>query len=1373
MAYPDINDSKFNEKILKHKEYYSFKLDKNENVKIPGSLFDANKNKKGLLSKVISTLENAIEPLASMEDGLRDNDFLKSHSYQEFVANFQNPNTDFTRLLIKWDPGLGKTIGALNIAMNFLDYFRKETEMGVEEVGSIFILGFSHHVFRKDLLKYPKFGFISHEEIKKYALLVKQAESGSTFDAERLHEFKIRINKRFSNRKRNGFFKFFGYKEFVNRIFIFSSTANKRRSLNTMSEVEILNALKTGEMKFNTELIDSFKNSLLICDEVHNIYNSSEKNNWGIAIQAVLDSQSTSRAVFLSATPIINMPSECIDLANLLLLPDKRLVKRDFFNSSEELLPGALEKLAAVFRGRVSYARNQNPKFFPERIVVGENITNIPYLRFIRCPISDFHYSTYQQVFKGTLSQDSQYLNDFILPNPDYETEKIGLFQTEVVKQKLRKSSQRWRDQIGIDYHDDIISGSFMQLPGLSKYSAKYATAMKDIQHLLKMDQGKMLIYHNSVQMSGVLFIQEMLKQNGFVDETSNPNENTFCQICGREKRFHKKMQATLILPRTISSPIDDIDGGISGDVAGNDADASHDVSHDASHDLIEDLNGDDSHDDDSHDDMSGDDISHNVKVVNGGSINKINQTIDEPLMRKQMNIKFETPHEFTPARFTIAHSRIDNNQVKKLIDAFNSPQNTEGRRFCIMVGSKKIKESYDFKAIRNLLILGKPDNIPILIQIIGRAIRSGSHSLLPPEHRKVYVRIYTSCLPEKTIVVDENGVKNHIYKLSYEEDKYREKIKSYITIQQIEKVMHENAIDAVTNREIIFSKEEAINKNKLVSNLGTLWFEPAINAENYDDLPLSQLNTDTFDVYYAKKEVETITMIIKRLFIENQPVWKYAELLDAVRNPPTSWDVPYNTKLFSDQNFQIALTRLICDKPEQLLNNKMKSSDKIKYVEPVIENEYTEFEPYSRLMNPDDKLITLLNGQRSIIIQYSNYYILFPLDESSVPIIDIEMPYRSITTNQLISIDVLQYLEERPILLDYPSKKQKFKTKYIGRTVEEMQGAICDYGADFHQILLEESIIYAFTLWTTGFIPKSSDKSGETMHDFYFKMLAYYDLIGLVIWASTAKKSVLTKYQLFITKPIKLYKLDLHKKASISMSQLGIADEYADQSSTGSDSSDSDNELNKADIIRILKSSIRKSRCDWLPNDQKRRFYKSLSATIELSHDQAKVYAKKGVPANLLPIGHFMKKIPKFYHIDSGWYEVPDYINNTQVRWKENPIIIGYDERSRTGVHVRFKIRNPIQNVKQYKDTRKIEKGSVCTSKSKEYLFDIARQLKIDIPGRLNVGTLCDIIRARLIRNEIEARKSIDSNVKWFYHYFDNTRPETMLERDSGDSIS
>ena len=59
------------------------------------------------------------------------------------------------------------------------------------------------------------------------------------------------------------------------------------------------------------------------------------------------------------------------------------------------------------------------------------------------------------------------------------------------------------------------------------------------------------------------------------------------------------------------------------------------------------------------------------------------------------------------------------------------------------------------------MMIMSKPDNIPTLIQIIGRSVRNNSYAYLPPEMRNVYIRIYTSSLSDGS--------------LSYEEFKYGE----------------------------------------------------------------------------------------------------------------------------------------------------------------------------------------------------------------------------------------------------------------------------------------------------------------------------------------------------------------------------------------------------------------------------------------------------------------------------------------------------------------------------------------------------------------------------------------------------------------------
>ena len=171
-------------------------------------------------------------------------------------------------------------------------------------------------IFKKELLKYPELKFISRSEMKKMKQLKIKAERGIKSDIEKLQEFTIRIKKRFSNRKNNGFFKFFGYKEFVNRLLLAKEDGI---NISTMTEEQILNGLKTEKIKFNEELLLSFQNSLLICDEIHNVYNSLDKNNWGVAIQFVLNKISSVRAIFLSATPLNNSPTEIVDLMNLLL----------------------------------------------------------------------------------------------------------------------------------------------------------------------------------------------------------------------------------------------------------------------------------------------------------------------------------------------------------------------------------------------------------------------------------------------------------------------------------------------------------------------------------------------------------------------------------------------------------------------------------------------------------------------------------------------------------------------------------------------------------------------------------------------------------------------------------------------------------------------------------------------------------------------------------------------------------------------------------------------------------------------------------------------------------------------------------------------
>ena len=1293
-----------NEDIINRKEFYQYKMEHDH-------------------------LEESIIPRFDVNNMIRDSSFLQFHSYQLFVSNYINPNTPYSRLLIKWQTGTGKSIAALAIASNFIKYFQKEELNGVSNIGSVFIIGFTSHVFKNELLRFPEFGIISKEELKKLDLLKKVAYNGSRFDKEHLQEYLIKIKKRLNSRTENGFYQFIGYKKLVNMVFDVAEGIN----ISELDESAIKTAIADKKILLNTKLLDEFKNSLIICDEIHNVYNSIDKNNWGVALQYILDYHPSIRAVFMSATPINNNPSEVIDLLNLLLPITyyPKLIKTDFFESDKVLKKNALEKLADLAKGRVSYLRDDNPIYFPTRNFIGESINNVAYLKFVRCPMSEFHYNTYKTVYDGALNPDSQYLTDFAIPNP--ENNNIGLYQTSELKKILPYASQEWKDKNKINFVKDKIVGEILKLENLSKISNKFAKMMETINNIIQSAGGKMFIYHNVIHMSGVLFIQEILLQNYIIGEYDSSTPDTLCAVCGDPRHMHTASQ----IGGGATSPITNL--GV--DVRYNSNLDTYEI-YQAEALVMEYSKYDD------YIIIRDKFINKKNKLISsiiksfasyGRVILELNKskpptsfklkytknnlkyyanTDDDNYLIKDIIKKFNhktggapknasiiDDHSYTPVRFISVHSELDRDTMDASIDKYNSPDNTNGYRIMILIGGKIIKEAYDIKAVRELMIMGRPDNIPTLIQILGRAVRKNSHKLLPKDKHTVNIRIFTSCVPKK----------NGIYELSYEEEKYAEKIQHYKVIQQIEKTLHENAIDALINKDFIWPVGTSKN-----ADLGPVYFEPNIKHT----FKLKDLNLQTFNAFHTNAEIDNIVTIIKRLFIERSTVWTYADLLESVKNSNKWLNIEFNAHLVDENSFVIALSRLLY------------ISDK-NYTEPIIQTSTKRTDSVNdvldKIYDVNDKIIILPGPQSSVIVQFGIYYILLPLDENiNEPSIIPESQYRINKTKTETRINVKMVLESGISFVNYTDKRDRFFKKWNNISIEKLEMAVCDFGIDFHIAFLEECIKYVFDVW----IDPAAKKS--VMHTFYFKMLNYYDIRKLVIWAHTLKHAMALRYEKYlIPVSVEIKNDKTPKDSKVSMSTSGL--------------------------INMLKSSINRSDINWISTGFKKQFDKTLEDSLKLFDGNYKKNTKQHkVNADLIPVGHFISHLPKFYHPDSGWFESPDYITSSVV-FVENDIIVGYDERSNTGIHIRFKVRSPIQNITQFKDSRLIEKGSVCSSKSKIYLKEMAAKLGIKQSGKINVTNLCNDIRTKLIYLELKERLA-NTNKKFFYFTYER-RPETVLE--------
>jgi hypothetical protein len=455
---------------------------------------------------------------------------------QLFIKNLFNPNTLYKHLLINWQTGVGKSVAAISIANEFIKFY--QTIYSLSKVRKpVYILGFNTlDTIQADLLKYPELGYVNQQEVdnlRSYIILNEDAKYA---------QLSSKLHRRLTDMSYGSGYTFIGYKEFVNMLFQITEKGlfNKISLYDvflTENENNLQQLIDNEYIIVNNELLESLKNSLIIADEIHNTYNSLYANNYGKAIQYVLDTlkEDAPRTVYMSATPFTGNASESIDLLNL-LHPNLNLQRKDFFYKNSDgifqLKPNALEKISSLTVGNVSYLLDTNIELYPQRIFIGSSISGIPYIKLNVSKESELHKNTIKQIDSNQFS--SYVLYDMVFPNPDSTT--VGLYSD--IENTLTSASTEWKTENNIDIYTSegshIITGMFLHINNLQTYSSKYYNVMTDILDLIKHPKsGKIMVYHHNVHDSGVLLLQEMFKVNGIIDDISEPNNNTLCSVCG------------------------------------------------------------------------------------------------------------------------------------------------------------------------------------------------------------------------------------------------------------------------------------------------------------------------------------------------------------------------------------------------------------------------------------------------------------------------------------------------------------------------------------------------------------------------------------------------------------------------------------------------------------------------------------------------------------------------------------------------------------------------------------------------------------------------------------------------------------------------
>lgn len=408
---------------------------------------------------------------------------------QVFIPNVMSPSTPVNRLLLEWMTGVGKTNAILLLYEEFVKYIKK-IPVSYKEKPSVFIIA-SPSVqlqIKNILISTLYFGFITKEEINHMLDLQSKARDNMSF-LKVLSGFRSTLFRKLSNKSDDGYFTFYGYREFIGKIINITKTGEENNvslvSVRGDNKKNLNEQLEKGYISLNYEILDQIRNGLIVVDEAQNLYNIESTNNYGAVIQYVLDTLEKTgepaKAVFLSATPMTGAASEILDILNL-LISDSSLDRRDFFNPEGKPLSGAIKKIGELSRGRISFVCRR-PLDFPERVFIGEQIEGIKYLHFITCPATEAQRIKYD---------DGETIQNYdIVGEPNVEN--------------------------------------------INLYSSKYSRFLSDLKEL----EGKVMIWHYLVKSSGIMFIYELLKNQGIITHGEYSTDETPCAICWVNKKDH------------------------------------------------------------------------------------------------------------------------------------------------------------------------------------------------------------------------------------------------------------------------------------------------------------------------------------------------------------------------------------------------------------------------------------------------------------------------------------------------------------------------------------------------------------------------------------------------------------------------------------------------------------------------------------------------------------------------------------------------------------------------------------------------------------------------------------------------------------------
>lgn len=809
--------------------------------------------------------------------------------HQNFLKNYISPDTPYNGVLIYHGTGVGKTCTAISIAEGF-----KKTLRNINKKILVLLTlkdNFMNGIYNETKEKHKK----NPEDIVQCT--GREYELGEEYK----HLTEAQKRKEILN-KIKYYYEFRGYGSFAN--YVIETTGGWKGE-----EDKITDQIK----KFISK---EFDDRVIIIDEIQNI-KTGKKNDLTKNIQPILQSiikyGKNIKLVLMSATPMFDRPDEIIYYMNLLLLNDKRppINKNDIFTINGTLKPNIEDKLREYFKGYVSYIRSEKPETFPFRIYpkdalvpafskyMSGDIINpekrLKYTKIVLCDMENVQLNTYlYHYFKdykriinknnnSNVNNSNNNLNEsdsnVSISNSDIDDKNL-LEDNEVDEEDLNKGLVNYDENKkgGIRYLSILSFISIIVFPVSSKNSQeklngtfKFKLNSPEISSIGTVDKYSIENstdnglggYYKIMKDQGSKKIPKYKYQSHAIFDQDTPNEAPFCDekhLKHYSTKFHKILQEIKKAKGLIFIFSQFIENGT------------------LPFALMLEQNGFTRECADGEEQL----LDYPAKKLHvGGKRERICYLCGEIQSYKCHIPGAKDYHNFKPAKYILYFGetrdiiRVRKNEALK---KFSNNDNKYGEEIKIFIGTRSVSEGLDFKRIRQIHIIEPWYNLSRHEQVIGRGIRRDSHIDLPLEERNCEIFQYAS-------VIKPSHDKNLSSRETVDLKNYRIAENKDIIIKKISRLMKESAVDCMFFRKTNIITDKT--KVKQITASGQT-MDMELSDKKYsamcdynEDCNFKcnwmpkhgvkyPINMDTYNIRFAKLDIENAIKYIKLLFRNN-----------------------------------------------------------------------------------------------------------------------------------------------------------------------------------------------------------------------------------------------------------------------------------------------------------------------------------------------------------------------------------------------------------------------------------------------------------------------------------------------------------------------